>query len=101
MEKKEIELQKGYIADSVEVSSTSPVSLDVVDTLGRPADIGWIASDDGQIFVQINGKAKLKITLELDDVFTFEKEDLWIIKTIDITTDSGTALTVRYFFRSA
>lgn len=99
MEKEKLELQKGYISDSVEVSSTSPVSLDVNEVLGRPANIGWIASDDGQIFVQINGKAKLKVTLELDDVFTFEKGDLWIIKTIDITTDSVSALTVRYFFR--
>ena len=89
-----------YIADSAEVSSTASLELDVVKTLGSVANVGWITCDDGDIYVQINDRGNIKIPLLSDEVILFKKEDLWTIKYLYITTDSATALTVRYFLRS-
>lgn len=89
-----------YTSDRVEVSSTTPLELDLVKILGSPANVGWITCEDDDIYVQINDRGNAKIYLLLDDVLTFKKEDLWTIKYIYITTDSVSDLTVRYMFRS-
>ena len=90
---------KEYITNSVEVSSTSPLDLDVVQELGAVADSGWLTSDDGSILVQLNGVETPKIPLESGDTFNFEKEDKWSIKRVKVTTTSVSSLTIRYFLR--
>jgi len=90
---------KEYITDSVEVSSTKTLDLDVVKELGAPADSGWLTSDDGSILVQLNGIETQKIPLVIGDTLNFKKEDKWSIKRVKITTTSVPSLTVRYFLR--
>lgn len=63
LSKQGVSLLLNYISDSVEVSSTAPLELDVVKTLGRTAEVGWIASDDGDVYVQINNIGAIKIPL--------------------------------------
>ena len=88
-----------YISDIIEVSKTAPFELDVVKTLGIAANTGWITSDDGTVYVQINNRGAVKIPLNEDESLTFKKEDDWIIRYIYITTDSISSLTVRYMLR--
>lgn len=88
-----------YISESVEVSSTTPLELDVVKRLGRSAEVGWITSDDGDVHIQINDRGALKITLHSDETLVFEKDYNWSIKNIYITTSSALALTVRYLLK--
>lgn len=92
---------KPYISDSVEVTSTTPFSLEIKDTLGEYANVGWISSDDGEIFVQINDRGALKVPLQADDTLEFIKEEDWILKNVYITTTSVSSLTVRYLFKKA
>ena len=90
---------KEYISESVEVDSSTPFDLDVGKALGGIADSGWITSDDGSVFIQLNGIETQKIPLVAGDTLNFEKEDKWRIKRIKITTASASALTIRYFLR--
>lgn len=90
---------KLYISDSIEVSSSALTTLDIEKLLGTTANVGYITSDDGQITVRINDLGAVKITLEADDTFNFEKSEDWTLKRIIITTTSASALTVRYMFK--
>ena len=90
---------KEYITDTVEVTSTLPLDLDVVQVLGSYADSGWITSDDGSILVQLNGVETMKIPLTSGDTLNFETEDKWSIKRIKVTTTSVSSLIIRYFLR--
>ena len=96
-EEKKLSLE--YITNSVEVSSTSSLELDVEKELGSIANRGWITSDDGSILIQINGQEKQKIPLVSGDTLNFEKEDDWRIKSVKITTTSASSLTIRYMLR--
>ena len=95
----EKEILKGYISDSVEISSTAPLELDVLKALGRPAKVGYLTSDDGDIDVQINGLGAPKIPLKIDETLEFEKDDEWEISKLIVTTASLTDLTIRYLLR--
>ena len=97
MESKEL---KGYIANTKEVSEASTYDLDIVKTNGEAVNFGWITSDDGEIFVQVNDIGALKIILQAGDTINFEIDEQWILKRIIITTDSVADLTVRYFFKN-
>lgn len=90
---------KEYITDSVEVNSTTPLDLNIKETLGGVANNGWITSDDGSILVQINGIETQKIPLESGDTLNFRKEDDWRIERVKITTTTVSDLTVRYMLR--
>lgn len=96
-EEKKLSLE--YITNSVEVSSTSPLDLNVEHELGDVANRGWISSDDGSILIQINGQEKQKIPLESGDTLNFKKDDDWRIKSVKVTTTSVSNLTVRYMLR--
>lgn len=89
-----------YISDTIEVSNISPFELDVRKVLGGSAEVGWITSDDGSIYVQVNDRGAIKIPMQTDDTLLFEEEDDWVIKYLYITTGSVLPLTVRYFFKS-
>jgi len=92
-------MSEAYISDTIEVSKTAPFELDVVKRLGVVANTGWITNDDGTIYIRINDRGAAKITLHVDESLDFRKEDDWNIKSIYITTDSVSSLTVRYMFR--
>lgn len=88
-----------YISDSVELSSSTPATLDIEKMLGTTANVGYVTSDDGQILIQINSVGGIKITLEADDTLNFKRDEEWILRRIYITTTSVSALTVRYMFK--
>lgn len=88
-----------YISDEVEVSSTKPLVLDVVEALGKEASVGYVISDDGSVDVQINSKGAPKIRLNTSDVLRFRKTEEWHIRSIYVTTSSATSLTVRYLLK--
>lgn len=86
-----------YVSDSVIVSSSAPLELNLTEQLGRAANIGWIVVDSGTIKVQVNGIEKPDITLNVNDVINFKKDDEWVISKVRITTT--TTATIRYFFK--
>ena len=97
MERKEL---KAYLTGTEEVSVAVAHDLDILKTNGEAVNFGWITSDDGEIFVQLNDVGALKIILQAGDTMNFEVDEEWILKRIVITTDSVADLTVRYFFKN-
>lgn len=90
------QLQEYISSESaIAISSTTPLDLNVEETLKSIANTGWITCDSGTVYVQINGKAKIKIELVSGDTLEFSKDENWIIRKVLIT---GTG-TIRYLFK--
>ena len=86
-----------YVSESKSITSTTPLTLNMITLLGNSANIGWIVVDTGSITVQINGISNPTIPLSATDTLRFIKEDGWNLKTIYIKASSSA--TIRYFFK--
>lgn len=85
------EPQKTYLAGEETVSASDPFKLNVTKALGREGRWGFIISDTGTIYLQINGSAKIPV--KVNETYDLEHH---LTELIEITTTSAAALTFRY-----
>ena len=88
-----------YLSETYEINSDEPADVDIVEHIGKPALIGYIASGDGDITVRINGKASMPIPIETGEQLVFERADEWEIKRIILETESVVTLSVRVLLK--
>lgn len=88
--KKTQEPATDYFVIDGSVTKDNPVRMVVREVLGRPATRGYITSDDGTIYVQINKGGK--ITLNAGDTLPLDGFD---VRLVDITTSSTSSLRFR------
>ena len=90
----------GYLSETYEVNADNPADIDVKGAIGKPAVIGYITADDGDITVRINSKGGAPIPVFHGEQIVFEREDKWKIKRAIIETESPVTLTVRVLLKS-